>query len=189
MRRLWSKDLVEETIGLSPHSLIKQELYSGTLDGDIKFSINTDLCFVRLRYRLPDGTLQCYDLQLDPTPCHFGGNRWWIVCHFCGGRCRTVYLPAERAIFACRGCCRLAYRSQRINPIDRAALACQKIAARFPGRRPKGMWRSTFYCGLVARAQAEDRLWHLAGVDSIEASSRVGLLAEIGTEPWAKLGK
>ena len=60
MRRLWSKDLVEETTGLSPHERIKQEQYSGTLDGGIEYWINTDLGFVRLRHKLTDGTLQCY---------------------------------------------------------------------------------------------------------------------------------
>ena len=59
-----------------------------------------------------------YVIELEATPCRFGGSRWWFLCpggarqSECGVRCRTLYRPQEEPMLACRGCHGLSYRSQ-----------------------------------------------------------------------------
>ena len=152
------KPLVEDTLDLCPHRLIQQRALNGVLGGWIGFEINPQLQEVRLRYTLPDGTLQDYELSLDVTPCNFGGVRWWIRCWCCGSRRRALYLAPGRPLFACRLCCRLGYRTQVLRPVQRAALAAKKLSVRYPIQRPKGMWRIKHLRGLLARAAAEQAL-------------------------------
>lgn len=55
-----------------------------------------------------------YNLDLETTPCHYGGKRWWFICWHCKRRCSTIYLN-ESDIFLCRRCNNLAYESQNQN--------------------------------------------------------------------------
>jgi len=59
-----------------------------------------------------------YYVDLDTTPCHFGGKRWWFLCPntTCGRRCRILYLAPGSPYFACRLCLNLTYRSQQEGP-------------------------------------------------------------------------
>jgi len=60
-----------------------------------------------------------YGVLLVPTPCYFGGRRWWFLCpgpsdeQPCGRRCRILHRPADAARFACRECHRLSYESRQ----------------------------------------------------------------------------
>jgi hypothetical protein len=59
-----------------------------------------------------------YVVELEVTPCRFGGLRRWFLCpgraseSNCGARCRVLYCPPTEPMFACRGCHGLSYRSQ-----------------------------------------------------------------------------
>ncbi|MEE8241714.1 MAG: hypothetical protein V3R16_10635 [Nitrospirales bacterium] len=60
-----------------------------------------------------------YVIALEPTPCNFGGHRWWFGCPglhtaagHCGRRCGTLYFPPDSGVFACRTCHGLSYQSQ-----------------------------------------------------------------------------
>ena len=98
-----------------------------------------------------------------------------------GGRLRAARGdPLRGAIFACRHCYRLAYRSQRETADDRAARRADRIRRRLgwqvgilnpPGRKPKEMHWRTF-----ERLTAE----HDAFVDQALArmALRLGLLQE-----------
>ena len=93
-----------------------------------------------------------YPVELQTTPCHYGGVRYWFTCPAvgCGKRVAKLYLGDK--YFACRHCCRLAYHSQREAKDDRATRSAEKIRAKldwqpgiinYPGNKPKGMhWKT-----------------------------------------------
>lgn len=60
-----------------------------------------------------------YPITLVPTPCRFGGRRWWFLCPatangiYCGRRVGCLYLPPNAIYFACRHCYNLTYQSCR----------------------------------------------------------------------------
>jgi hypothetical protein len=56
-------------------------------------------------------------VQLDYTPCPFGGVRRWFECPGCGRRCALLFCVEE--LFRCRVCHGLAYRSTRQTPNER----------------------------------------------------------------------
>jgi hypothetical protein len=58
-------------------------------------------------------------IELESTPCNFGGRRWWFQCPApfdsddCSRRrCGKLYLPANAILFACRQCHQLSYKSR-----------------------------------------------------------------------------
>jgi hypothetical protein len=171
-----AKQLVEDALALCPSALIRRGEIGGVLHGRVRYSINPRLKEVRLLYTLPDGTVQDYGLPLETTACHFGGVRWWIRCWCCDSRRRTLYLPEHRPLFTCRGCYHLGYRTQRLQPVQRAALAWRRLNGRYPPHRPKGRWRRTYWLGRLKRDFAETRLWRFAGLGAVDPGSQVGLL-------------
>jgi len=60
-----------------------------------------------------------YKIPFTPTPCYFGGQRWWFRCpwyvngKYCGRRVGILYLGGK--YFACRHCYNLCYSSQNVN--------------------------------------------------------------------------
>lgn len=94
-----------------------------------------------------------YPVRLDWTPCHFGGDRAWWQCPAvgCGRRVALLY---SGAVFACRRCHDLAYRSQRESNADRSARKADKLRERLQwepgilngnGGKPKGMHWKTYF--------------------------------------------
>jgi hypothetical protein len=95
-------------------------------------------------------------VELDWTPCNFGGERPWFICPGVvnGVRCgrRVAVLHALGKYFLCRRCYDLRYESQRDNKMYRALHRAQKIRERLGGsanmlepfpEKPKGMhWRT-----------------------------------------------
>lgn len=94
-----------------------------------------------------------YPVELDWTPCTYGGHRAWFRCpaQGCGRRVALLYLGSA-GVFACRHCYRLAHASQRESSEDRAIRRVNKIRLRLgweagilnrEGGKPKGMhWRT-----------------------------------------------
>lgn len=92
-----------------------------------------------------------YAIELARTPCTFGGERLWWRCPAvgCGRRVAVLY---GGAVFACRHCYGLAYKSQREDASDRAIRKAEKIRERLgwgagimtpPAGKPPGMhWRT-----------------------------------------------
>ena len=68
-----------------------------------------------------------YWIQLVTTPQPFGGRRWWFVCPRTGRLAAKLYLPNGAFTFAARQAYRLAYRSQREAPHDRALRRAFKL--------------------------------------------------------------
>lgn len=90
------------------------------------------------------------NMMITWTACHFGGTRAYFVCPKCLNKCSIIYAGGSR--FECRKCKGLAYRSQRLTPVNRAIQQEKKIRRRL-GRsiyaqgkppRPKGMHRKTY---------------------------------------------
>ena len=94
-----------------------------------------------------------YPVRLSWTTCHYGGQRAWWLCPGagCGRRVAVLY---GGSVFACRHCQKLAYRSQRETPDDRATRRADKLRDRLgwvagilndAGGKPKGMHWQTFW--------------------------------------------
>ena len=107
---------------------------------------------IEVHYR-EGGRLVRQSVQLEYTPCRFGGERVWFRCPMagCNRRATTLYLGVLRC--ACRTCFGLAYQSQFKSPVDRAIAQAWKIRRRLgakPGlqadfpAKPKGMHWSTY---------------------------------------------
>lgn len=94
----------------------------------------------------------------------FGGRRWWFVCPRTGQRATRLHLPYGAYTFACRNAYRLAYRSQRETPRDRAlsrAFALRQKVGDHGGigdyvAKPKGMHWRTFERAMERIDRAED---------------------------------
>jgi hypothetical protein len=110
---------------------------------------------VRLKYTttLWDGERRDsdYRIELETTPQPFGGRRWWFLCPRTGVRVAKLYLPNGAYTFASRQAYRLAYRSQREAPYDRALRRAFKLQSKLGADcgvgdyipKPKGMrWRT-----------------------------------------------
>ena len=125
--------------------------------GEVVASINmrTDTDRVTLTYRSCSngGEWQGmnYPVYLAWTDCHYGGQRAWWLCPAvgCGRRVAVLY---GGKVYACRHCQKLAYRTQREAPDDRALRRANTLRkqlgwvagiAHGEGTKPKGMhWRT-----------------------------------------------
>ena len=133
--------------------------WSWTRGGETIASINikADSDRVTLDYRnRPNGgewQAMNYPVRLAWTACHYGGQRAWWLCPAvgCGRRVAVLY---GGNVFACRHCQKLAYKSQRVAPNDRATRRADKLRDRLgwqagilngAGGKPKGMHWRTFW--------------------------------------------
>ncbi|MGZ8927245.1 MAG: hypothetical protein ACXW03_02175 [Methylobacter sp.] len=95
-----------------------------------------------------------YPVRLQTTRCNYGGERYWFFCPAVGCARRVAVLYLGGKYFACRHCYRLAYKSQRETPDDRAARKADKIRDKLHwepgilndnGWKPKGMHWKTYH--------------------------------------------
>lgn len=96
-----------------------------------------------------------YPIQLQVTPCHYGGSRYWFSCPRCDGRVATLYI-ASNLLFHCRKCQKLNYTCQQDMKLSATRHVMYKLRDRLgwrydnawmrPSRkiRPKGMHQTTF---------------------------------------------
>ena len=112
-------------------------------------------------------------MELERTPCRSGGARAWWRCPVpgCG---RRVAILFSGALFACRHCHQLAYRSQREAPGDRAIRKAHKVRARLgweigvlnpSGDKPKGLRWRTF-----ERLRARENFFSLRVLTDMQAT-------------------
>lgn len=89
---------------------------------------------LRLDFRVRSGGDDWRDVvqtvDLEHTPCHYGGTRPWFRCPRCGRRVAKLY---GGAAFWCRQCYGLAYRSQAEGFADRCYRKANKMRARLGG--------------------------------------------------------
>jgi hypothetical protein len=104
-----------------------------------------------------------YWIALTTTSQPFGGRRWWFVCPRTGRRAAKLYLPNGAFTFASRQAYRLAYRSQREAPHDRALRRAFKLRGELGGdggigdyiSKPKWMRWRTFDRAMARIERAE----------------------------------
>ena len=118
------------------------------------------------------GTREVHEFAVEATRPTYGGLRYWLRCA-CGRRVAHLYLPPGGRLFRCRTCHQLVYQCQRETLSARLFRKTDKMWARvgrgvnagslWPvtfrpgrGRRPKGMWRRTYW-RIVQTADAIDR--------------------------------
>jgi hypothetical protein len=91
-----------------------------------------------------NGTPAGHAVELDRTPCTFGGARTWFRCWQCRRRCLVLYLRSGS--FRCRRCGGVAYTSQSEDVIGRSWRRQQRLEARLgpDGTRPRHMHRTTY---------------------------------------------
>jgi hypothetical protein len=111
-----------------------------------------------------------YSVRLDRTGCNYGGQRVWWLCPAvgCGWRVALLY---GGAVFACRHCHQLAYKSNNETANSAGFRRAGKLRDRLDwvpgmahglGNKPKGMhWRT--YARLLTTYQNYERQT-LAGV-------------------------
>jgi len=79
--------------------------------------------YIRLMYTMTDRNTgketHCdYKVQLETTPCHFGGLRWWFICPLsvngvrCGRRVSVLCRAPRADYYGCRHCYNLSYESR-----------------------------------------------------------------------------
>jgi hypothetical protein len=78
-------------------------------------------------------------IELDWTPCHYGGERPWFRCPRCYERRAVLYSVNGR--FRCRGCHDLAYTSTRENELDRCIRRADRLRARLGDTSRGAIWR------------------------------------------------
>lgn len=95
-------------------------------------------------------------VQMETTPCRFGGRRWWWLCPATWRRCSTLYLPngGTRFLSRGRGAYPLAYASQNGSAMDRSHARLARLHEKAGGDyhyaddplppRPKWMRRRTY---------------------------------------------
>lgn len=111
-----------------------------------------DLVYKSTDKRSGKDELHIHRISTTWTPCHFGGERVWLVCP-CGRRVAKIYLgPGKSDLFRCRHCYGLTNES-RHNPIAARRNRLQAIRRKLGGSvdlsqpfpdRPKGMRRCAY---------------------------------------------
>lgn len=122
---------------------------NGKPDGDAMFCVGADS--LTLEYMTVSGQKTKHTIQIETTPCTYGGVRQWLICPDCGRRVCILYRAAGH--FQCRHCCNLAHLSQQECPHDRLMRKARKIRTILGGgenlfeafpRKPKRMRLKTY---------------------------------------------
>jgi hypothetical protein len=138
-------------------------------DSAVRLHLPVEVCGVAVELR------SCL-IQLETTPCNYGGRRLWFSCPTPDCRRRAALLYFAKVAFACRVCCGLAYPTQHERVPDRALRRAQALRRRlggsanllapFPAKPPRMHWRT--YQALRSRAIACEAMFFS------EASARYG---------------
>lgn len=96
-----------------------------------------------------------YPIDLEVTPCHYGGIRHWFLCPGCNRRVATLYITSN-LLFQCRKCQKLNYTSQQETKLDATRHVMYKLRNKLGWQydnawmksaykiKPKGMHQTTF---------------------------------------------
>jgi len=77
-------------------------------------------------------------IELERTPCHYGGERIWFRCPGC--RSRRAVLFSMDGHFRCRACHRLAYSSTREDSSDRSRRRLAVLRTKLGGGYAAPVW-------------------------------------------------
>ena len=112
-------------------------------------------------------------IDIDWSPCPYGGRRAWFLCPGCRRHAVILYGKED---FLCRRCRSVTYPMQRVHPRSRALAKAQQVRVRLGGEpdmtrpfppRPKGMHDWTYtklgIKALAAEFEANKALIDLLG--------------------------
>jgi hypothetical protein len=136
-------------------SFVLSWTHNGVTTTTISVHAQSDSVTLTYRHRDRGGEWQDmrYPVRLTWTPCNYGGQRAWWCCPALGCG-RRVALLFGGAVFACRHCQRLAYKSQNETTGDRAFRRANNLRAKMgwvkgviygAGDKPKGMHWKTYW--------------------------------------------
>lgn len=116
-------------------------------------------------------------INMEWTPCAYGGARPWLLCPWCGRRARLLYLESAIASpvvsrLACRTCLGLAYECQRQDETRRLAEKAKRLRRKADGAsafslfsafpaRPTGMHWATYLRLREASETATLQFWEM----------------------------
>jgi hypothetical protein len=148
-----------------PHQMIQ----NGERTASIDLRVDADRVTLSYRYLSPESEWQRVEkpVQLEWTPCNYGGHRAWFRCpaESCGRRVAILYFVG---VFACRHCHQLAYWSQRCSASQASMRRAQAIRERLGGSRnmncpfpakPKGMHWKTYRRFRLLHDNADTHSW------------------------------
>ncbi len=148
----------------------------GEPSGNINFVAWETKMRLKYRYRINGGEWEPVeeDIQLDQTPCNYGGVRKWFICPSCGQRVGLLY--GHGKYFRCRNCSGVTYASQSEGDLDRMCRKARRIRKRLDigvewwdadcladpiMMKPKGMHQKTFDRLRLAENGAQDMIGRL----------------------------
>jgi hypothetical protein len=158
LNHLFRKGIVKPN-GTSSGSIVWTDASNGRENARIGYEahMGEEAGRLRLRYSTTnrssgETTHHDYQVEMVTTIQPLGGRRWWWICPRRGDLVAKLYLPTRGGIFASRRAHRLAYRSQRQSPYDRAISRAFKLRHRLGAHgglgdainKPKGMRWATF---------------------------------------------
>jgi len=125
----------------------------GEETGSISYRVAEDTLILDYKHREQGGEWEPAEpkIRLTYTPCHYGGERVWMLCPNCWRRCAKIYLAGKYP--ACRKCYNLAYYSEAETQLDRAMRRARRAQEKlgYDGGcldewipKPKGMHRKTY---------------------------------------------
>jgi len=123
----------------------------GQPSGSVNYQVKPDELILNYAYRTSGEEWSPFTetVQLDKTPCHYGGYRQWFLCPHC--RRRVVVLYGAGIRFLCRKCNILTYASQNEDALSRMMRKSGKVRSQLEGldsdgfiSKPKGMHWKTF---------------------------------------------
>jgi hypothetical protein len=149
------RELQRDGLLLPGRTLSAQWTCNGKAIAFINVEVESDHVVLKYNYKRLDGTWQpiTYIVNINWTPCNYGGQRPWFICPMggCGQRVAILY---GSSIFACRHCHQLAYQTQRETVDNRALRRAQNIRKKLGGSanmlepfpvKPKGMRWHTYF--------------------------------------------
>ena len=113
-------------------------------------SIFTSADSIRLSYSTRTGEQVDELVDLDRTPCTYGGARTWFLCPRCGRRVGVLFAGRR---FLCRHCHGIAYAVENEDKISSLLRRSNKLRERVQAKagtaypvtfKPKGMHQKTF---------------------------------------------
>lgn len=160
---------------------------NGEKVASIDIQVDTDRVILSYRQRDHNGEWQDkrYPVRLTWTACHYGGQRAWWLCPAvgCGRRVAVLY---GGAVFACRHCHQLTYKSQSETPNSAAFRRADNLRDRLgwvpgvihgAGSKPKGMHWQTYWRLLAIYNDHEQQT--LAGL-AVQLDRLKGRLGRMG---------
>lgn len=102
-----------------------------------RLRVTVEEASIALHSTAPHSAFLSQRIPLTSTSCHYGGVRYWFACPAliegrpCGRRVAVLYRSA--AVFRCRHCADLGYRSQTEDRLTRLAHRARRLYARLGG--------------------------------------------------------